>query len=58
MTRAIGRALSHIEIRSLALLSFKRLRGAFGRAAVVDAAAIAIYSDNQAIRSSARGWMI
>ncbi len=58
MTRAINLALSHIESRKLALPGFERLRGAFARATKVEAAATAIYSDNQAIRGSSRGWMI
>jgi hypothetical protein len=58
MTRAFNIALSHIEARSLALPSFERLRNAFAHATKVEAAAATIYSDNQAIRGSSRGWMI
>jgi hypothetical protein len=58
MSRALTFALSHIEARHLALSSFKRLRGAFARATHVEDAAALIYAENQAIRESARGWMI
>ena len=58
MTRAITLALNHIEARSLSLPSFERLRGAVARATRVEAAATTLYSDNQAIRHSSRGWMI
>ncbi len=58
MSRAISLALSHIETRSFALPSFERLRSSFARVTKVEAAASAIYSDNQAIRASSRGWMI
>ena len=58
MSRALSLALSHIETRSLVLPSFERLRNAFARAIHVEAAATILYADNQAIRSSSRGWMI
>jgi hypothetical protein len=58
MTRAINLALSHIETRKLTMPSFERLRGAFAHATKVEAAAAKIYSENQAIRGSSRGWMI
>ena len=58
MSRAISIALSHFEPRSLSIPSFEVLRGAFARATKVEAAAATIYSDNQAIRASSRGWMI
>ncbi len=58
MTRAINLALSHIEARSFALPSFERLRSAVARATRVDATAVAIYSNNEAIRGSSRGWMV
>ena len=58
MTRAINLALNHIEARSINLPSFERLRGVFSRATKVEAAATTIYSNNQAIRHSSRGWMI
>ena len=58
MTRAINLALSHIEARSFALPSFERLRSAVARATHVDATAAAIYSKNEAIRGTSRGWMV
>jgi hypothetical protein len=58
MSRAISLALSHIETRNLVIPSFERLRNAFARVTTVDAAAATIYSDNQAIRNSSRGWML
>ena len=58
MTRAISLALSHIEVRTLAFPSFESLRNVVARATRVDAAAKAIYSNNEAIRGSARGWMV
>jgi hypothetical protein len=58
MTRALTLALSHIEARTSALPSFERLRSAFAHAIKVEAAAITIYADNQAIRGSSRGWMV
>lgn len=58
MSRALDLALSQFEARSLALPSFARLRSVFARATQVEAAASALYSENQSIRSSSRGWMI
>jgi hypothetical protein len=58
MSRAISLALSHIETRSLSIPSFERLRSVFVSATKVEAAATTLYSDNQAIRTSSRGWMI
>ncbi len=58
MSRTLSLALSHIETPSFALPSFERLRSSLARATHVEAAAVTIYSENQAIRNSARGWMI
>ncbi len=58
MSRAINLALSHIETRSLSIPSFERLRSVFAHATKVEAAAATLYSDNQAIRNTSRGWMI
>ena len=58
MSRAITLAIAQIEARTAALLGFERLRKAVARATSVDAVAAQIYSDNQAIRSSSRGWMV
>ncbi len=58
MSRAIGLALAHIEVRRLALPRFERWREAVVRAVLVEPAASALYARNQAIRSSTRGWMI
>jgi hypothetical protein len=58
MSRAITLALSHIEARKFALPGFEALRSAVARATQVDVAASEIYAENQAIRSSSRGWML
>lgn len=58
MARAISNAISQFEARKLVVPGFSRLRSALVRAAHVDAVATSIYSENQAIRSSSRGWMV
>jgi hypothetical protein len=58
MSRVISLALSHIEARSSALPRFDRLRSVYAQFTRVEDAATAIYSKNEAIRGSSRGWMI
>ncbi len=58
MSRAISIALNTFEVHGFELPRFQRLRSALARVGQVDAAATAVYSENQAIRNSSRGWMI
>lgn len=58
MTRLITNAISQFEARKLVVPGFSRLRNVLERAARVDAVAITMFAEIQAIRGTSRGWMV
>jgi hypothetical protein len=58
MPRVISLALSQIEAQTSVFPRFERLRNAYARFSRVEDAAVVLYSKNEAIRGSSRGWMI